>query len=614
MSVQFGQWNFDGFTPGLGRLHFASELLSPYAPDGFASFSGDGTTILYGALRVTRESLHESQPYVLPSGTVVTWDGRLDDRAEILASLGDCPVDAEDVRIAASAYERWGTDCFSKLIGDWALSIWNPREQSVTLAKDPLGIRHLYYSCTDTELSWSSLLDPLTKKRDGSLRLDEEYVAGWLSYFPAPHLTPYVGIRSVPPSCFVRIAKRDQTVRKYWDFDPGYRIRYCTDAEYEAHFLEAFSQAVRRRLRSDFPVLAELSGGMDSSSIVCVADRLIKRGEADTSRLDTVSYFDDSETNWNERPYFTEVEKQRKQTGCHIDVGTPERFIWAQDRDVASTPGGIGRKTDAARQLTACMTSRGNRVLLSGIGGDEVAGGVPNAIPELQDLLASGRFFKLFEQLTSWALHKRVPWFQLLFSAVRGFCPHSSFPSIEKGQTASWLSPQFVQRNQSALRGYCKRLRILGPRPSFQTSLATIELLRRQIASVPPCSSPPYEACYPYLDRHLLEFLLAIPREQLIRPGQRRSLVRRSLSGIVPEKVLNRKQKAFVARAPIAAISENWAHIDEITQNMVSSSMGVNPDRFLWSLNEARSGRQVSLVLLMRTLALELWLRNRVAE
>src|SRR6266436_8553996 len=109
--------------------------------------------------------------------------------------------------------------------------------------------------------------------------------------FPAVHLTPCVGIHSVPPSSFVLLRPGKHVVSKYWDFDPGKRIRYRADAEYEEHFRTVFAQAVQRRLRSDRPVLAELSGGMDSSSIVCMADLVIARGQAHCPRLDTISWF-----------------------------------------------------------------------------------------------------------------------------------------------------------------------------------------------------------------------------------------------------------------------------------------------------------------------------------
>src|SRR5437879_11452533 len=101
----------------------------------------------------------------------------------------------------------------------------------------------------------------------------------------------------------------------------------------------------------------------------------------------------------------------------------------------------------------------------------------------------------------------------------------------------------------------------------------------------------PYEERYPYLDRGLLEFMFAIPREQLVRPTQRRSLMRRALVGIVPDEILNRKMKAFVARAPMVAISNDWAHFVAMTQNMLVSSLGiVDSERISDALQKVRRG------------------------
>src|SRR6202021_612527 len=111
------------------------------------------------------------------------------------------------------------------------------------------------------------------------------------------------------------------TVSKYWDFDPGKRIRYRIDAEYEEHFRSALATAVQRRLRSDRPILAELSGGMDSSSIVCIADTVIARSAAECPRLDTITWYDESKPNWGELPHFTKVEEKRGRVGYHIDAG-----------------------------------------------------------------------------------------------------------------------------------------------------------------------------------------------------------------------------------------------------------------------------------------------------
>jgi asparagine synthase (glutamine-hydrolysing) len=614
MSVQFGRWNFDGKPVDRNYLEKVKAYIAPYGPDDSGSYSNDNISILYHALHTTKESRRETQPHVTASGAILTWDGRLDNRADLIRQLRDVvTIASTDVEIVAAAYEFWGSGCLAMLIGDWALSLRDPHTRSLTLAKDPIGTRHLYYSFDNDQVTWSTTLEPLLLFAGKTFTLCEEYIAGWFSCFPAAHLTPYVGIHSVPPSSSVLLRPGKHTVRKYWNFDPDKRIRYRTDVEYEEHFRSVFAEAVRRRLRSDSPILAELSGGMDSSSIVCMADTIIARGAAETPRLDTLSYYNDSEPNWNERPYFTKVEEKRGRTGTHIDVGTQDTFKLEFDNGrFAATPGcGGGRPNEASKQFAVCMVSQGNRVVLSGIGGDEVMGGVPTPTPELEDLLARGHFRSLAHELRVWALNKRKPWFYLLFDAARGFFPPALVGVPKHKRPAPWLNPDFVRRNRAALQGYESRVKLFGALPSFQGNVSTLEALQRQLGCDALPSEPPYEKRYPYLDRGLLEFIYAVTREQLVRPGHRRSLMRRALVGIVPDEVLNRKRKAFAARASRAAISADWATLSDWNLHIVSVSLGiVDFKKFSEALQKARHGQEVRIVTVMRTLGMELWLNG----
>ncbi len=617
MSVQFGRWNFEGQPPAPDYIEKVSATLAPYGPDSNESYSKGGVRILYRAFHTTKESRREKQPHISSSGAVITWDGRLDNRAELISELRDSlTISSTDVAIVEAAYEEWGASLFAKLIGDWALSIWNPINRSLLLAKDPIGTRHLYYSFDDNQVTWSTILDPLVRLAGKTFTLNEEYIAGWFSLFPATHLTPCVGIHSVPPSTFMLLRPGKRTVTKYWDFDPEKKIRYRADAEYEEHFRTVFAKAVQRKLRSDRPVLAELSGGRDSASIVCMADLVIARGATETPRLDTLSKYDDSEPNWNERPYFTKVEEKRGRTGWHINVGAqdPEEKPAPgpppespNDRFVP-TPGYDGRTSP---QIRMCLAAQGNRVLLSGIGGDETMGGVPTPIPELEDLLARARFGALAHKLKVWALEKRRPWFHLFWEAARGFFPPALVGVPKSMRSAPWLQSDFVKHHRAALTGYPSRTKLFGPLPSFQENVDALDALRRQLARSALPFEPPFEKRYPYLDRGLLEFMFAIPREQLVRPTQRRSLMRRALVGIVPDEILNRKGKAFVARAPLLAVGRDWANLIEITQNMLSSSLGmVDPQRISDVLQKARRGEEVPMLTLMRTIFIEGWLKN----
>lgn len=613
MSTQFGKCNFNGCSVDDEEyLNKVIELVAPYGPDCSGLYRNGAVVMVFQAFHTTKESRGERQPYTSRSGAVLTWDGRLDNRPDLIQRFGDVLTkEATDLEIVGAAYDEWRERSFARLVGDWALSIWDSSEHSVVLAKDIIGTRHLYYSMDSLQLTWCSILDPLVLIEDKRFRLNEEYIAGWLSFFPAAHLTPYEGIHAVPPASFVRVRAGSIDVQRYWNFQSGRQIRYRTDAECEEHFRSLFGEAVRRRLRSDTPVLAELSGGMDSSAIVCMADRVLTLQPHHTPSLDTVSYHDDTEPHWDERPYFTAVEESRGRQGHHIDIGYNDyKFTAAEDEWVGfwATPSAVAARNHVTGKFSACLTSHAYRVLLSGTGGDEVMGGVPTPIPELADLLTRFQFHGLVHQLNMWALSKRAPWFHLLWEVGRGFLPPELTGNRDGTRYPSWVHAQFLSRNAAALAGYPFRVKFFGPLPSFQENVGTLEALRRQVSSIAPQSRALHERRYPYLDRDLLEFIYSLPREQLVRPGHRRSLMRRALVGIVPPEILNRKRKAFAVRSPTKAIVEGGK---SITSRLLSSECGfVNGEAFKGTVLMAEQGQEVPVIPMLRTLALEAWLRR----
>lgn len=613
MSVQFGKLNFDGKPVDPKDLDEIRPVLAPYGPDGEGYICKDNFGILYRAFYTTKESRRETQPHVSESGSIIVWDGRLDNRKDLIEKLpAELSPDSTDLEIVAAGYDRCGTDIFRELIGDWSLSAWNIGDRSLVLAKDFSGTRSLFYAVQNNTLTWCTLLDPLVLFGDRSVKLEEEYIAGWLALFPATHLTPYTGIHAVPPSSFVYLAQGRERVTRFWDFDPARRIRHRTDGDYEEHFRFVFSESVRRRLRSDAPVVAELSGGMDSSSIVCMADEIRRRDQLNTLALHTLSYYDDSEPNWKEHLYFSKVEEQRSHAGFHINLAGREIFgPLFRDERYCSSPASSGGSDETSRCLSAFLNGQRARVILSGTGGDEVAGGVPTPNSELADLLTRGHFIQFARQLTQWALHQRRPWFYLLLESLRDFLPREFATVAMHKRPAVWLQTGFVKRNRRALLGYDTRLKLFGPLPSFQENLNSLDGLRRQLGCETPSFSPVFEKRYPFLDRDLLEALFAFPREQILRPGQRRSLLRRAMRNIVPEPILNRRRKGFVVRAPLRAVASEWALLTEMGNNMTAASLGiVDTGRFSEALEQARLGQAVAVIGLLRTIGVEAWLRN----
>jgi asparagine synthase (glutamine-hydrolysing) len=121
----------------------------------------------------------------------------------------------------------------------------------------------------------------------------------------------------------------------------------------------------------------------------------------------------------------------------------------------------------------------------------------------------------------------------------------------------------------------------------------------------------PCEKRYPFLDRDLLEFLFNIPREQLVRPSERRSLLRRALRGIVPNEVLERSRKAYPGSSYLKAIGNDWERVSDLATGMQLEARGILDSAIVRDLlGRARRGQDVALLPLMRVLRLEWWLRD----
>jgi asparagine synthase (glutamine-hydrolysing) len=263
----------------------------------------------------------------------------------------------------------------------------------------------------------------------------------------------------------------------------------------------------------------------------------------------------------------------------------------------------------------ACAQSQGYRVTLSGIGGDEpTGGGVPSSTPELQDLLATARLFTLCRQISAWAVRMRKSQISLLLKAAQGFLS-VCVDLKNEFRPASWHDVGFVRRNRTAFRGYPSRIKLFGPLPSFQDHIDKLESNRRFAAHCEFHRDLLRDIRYPYHDRDFLEFMYAIPREQIVRVGQRRSLMKRALIGIVPDEILKRKRKAFVTPVREHSSAE-WPRLKtEIGDHMASSLLGIiDSDRFAEALQNVARNEAYVIQDLKRTLTLEGWLRQLVTQ
>src|ERR1041385_8376123 len=405
----------------LARLGVA---LDARGPDGGFDLISGRLGMSYRAFHTNRESRLEVQPHVTNDGHMLTWNGRLDNREDLIRELRSNLPHANvisDLMIVTAAYLKWGRGCFNRLVGDFCLALWDNELKLLHLVRDVAGTRALKYQVDRDRIVWSTETAAFLNNK---CEIDEEYIAGALSLSPIPSLTPYKNVLNVKPGHVITVnSEGDLYSERFWRLDPAREIRYSTDEQYEEHARAELTEAIRCRLRSDLPVFAELSGGLDSSAIVCLADQLIRHGEVQTRRVESVSHvFDECPTS-DERKYIQLVEAQRQITGTHIR-DEDFRLLAPVPEDVTIlTPNPVVLSFGFHAGVRKAMDRAGARVLLSGLGGDQIFGGVYGAYPEVADLLRSGRFIALDRSLRAWSKARKRSYLNLLWkdAIVRQF-------------------------------------------------------------------------------------------------------------------------------------------------------------------------------------------------
>jgi asparagine synthase (glutamine-hydrolysing) len=614
MSIIFGIHGVEGQPLGEQLLRQLGGATESYAHNGTTVLLRDWVGMGFQPQYTHERSNLEVQPAIVPEGDMLTFDGRLDNYEDLQRMLGIKNSKTADSFIALAAFEHWGEECFARFLGDWALALWSPRDRSLYLARDHAGTRTLYFERRKEYVLWSTYLETFfTDSRD--FDLDQEYAVCYLAGRPLRDRTPYRTIRCIPPAHYLKI-QEDRMVRcAHWTWTLKDRIHYRSDNEYEAHFIDVFGRAVARRTGPGEPTVVELSGGMDSTSIVCMSDALRRSCRSDVSSplLDTISFYDDSEPGWNEKPYFLLVEERRGQSGIHIDTSLTSPTY--EPLACGTPPLLPGTNKDSLARERHLESRLGGQYLsiVSGIGGDELLGGVPSPLPELADLMVGCRLPQLFSRALEWCLADRSPLLAMLSKtagflmriyrhdgistenipdwippAARPLCRHWGFPHVEEGERFG-LSPSTIE---NALTWWF----LLESLPH----LTPAQLVRREYR-------------YPYLDKDLVEFLFRVPRAKLLGPGRRRAMMRSALRDIVPIEILERRRKAYVVRKPLISLQAGREKIRALFMKPLLAEHGlVVPSILQRAAHSVCEGREPQLwTSVMRCISFELWLQAR---
>jgi asparagine synthase (glutamine-hydrolysing) len=459
--------------------------------------------------------------------------------------------DTTDVALAMAAYEKWGEPGFNRLIGDWSLVLWEASSDSIVLASDYMGVRPLHYYADNNCIAWSSDLGLLVSWLGVEDDLDNHFIAAFLTHSPKYDRTIYRSISYVPCAHSVRAKDGNLAKTPIWYPPVENRIRYRTDDEYEEHLLHLFRDAVLQRLRTNHGVCCDLSGGLDSSSITCLAHDLIETGATSRKTLITFSFLD---PDMDDERYIQIVEQYCRIEGIHL----PFAHLWSLDAPTSPMP----IRSDLLRRGPGdALSTRSVRSHLTGLGGDLAMGNVLEDTDQLADALQQGAWLRLLKDAYAWSRVLRVPiWLTLKL----GIIPLLSASRQQKlwemkskllGEAYGNLR-KIALPNQQFIDNYleihaspyslCYRQAIPSQR-SFFYALTSYQVMRP--LTVRLRQFEPIKSTHPYCHRPLVEFVAAIPRRQLCGIGRPRDLMRRAFSGILPSAILDRRTKALAGSA-----------------------------------------------------------------
>jgi asparagine synthase (glutamine-hydrolysing) len=481
---------------------------------------------------------------VSSDGSICAWDGRLDNRKDLLLQLfGDSRALGLDSALALRLYQVRGPDGLRDLIGDWSLVIADATSRLILLASDYAGIRPLYYCRTAECLMWSSSLSHLVA-RTGRNQLDEEYVASFLTKGSAAHRTPYSGVYPVPPGRAVCVSAQGVSTRSFWDLPVDREVRFKNPGCYEEQLRNLFREAVAVRLPSNTPVCAELSGGLDSSSIVCMADSIAQERSGGPRKPTAFTYTHQGSA---DEKYVKAVERARSLTSVRLDL--EEYPFVAPDQPGKAAPAWWGPRFTELRRQFAGM---GAGTFLTGQLGDFVMGNVLDDSEQAVDYLREGHWLGAAREAYAWSQSLGIPVYSLLWRALRtAYSPWTaSFASNDVDDAPSRyaqvhsLAPRFLKRvslNQSPPpleRSW--REAHPGRRSRFR---ALSEVLDARTLQAPEALQH-ISYSHPYAHRPLVEFMFTIPPAEVCRPGEPRRLMRRAFKDFLPPAILRRRSKA----------------------------------------------------------------------
>ena len=552
-------FRFDGAPADPTAVEAMTETLAYRGVDGIARWSGGGAAMAHLMLHTTAESLEETQPLANEDGSLVlAMDGWLANWEELRADLlarGARLRTRSDAELVLRAYEQWGDDCPRHIDGEFAFVVWDVRRQEAFCARDHVAMRPLHYHWDGRRLVVASdiaavLAGPGVEARPNRGMIAEIMTNEWL----VANETVWEEIHTVPHAHWMRFGKGGVRSGEYWSPPLEVTLTYPRDEDYFDHYRELLTDCVRRYSRSHLPVAIDVSGGLDSSAVFSVADRLLAAGRLPAPDIRGYTYKFDYETEANELEYARAVAAHVGRPVREVDPFLPD-LEWFDarrraDRDMAPYPNsamvvGTGR----------ALVADGCRILLNGEGGDEYLAGKRFYFAEQ---IAAGDWAALLRSAREDAAE--LGYGRTLWSLFRhGFGYFLPRPLLElrhrltdpKGPNAFdgafWLSREMeellVQRRRAVDPRAVRNIRNIARRSMNMTRQMTMNDLLNN-ASSRLNAQHGFEMRSPMMARSFIEFAFATPERIRLRGNIHKFAHRQAMTGLLPAKVAQRNTKA----------------------------------------------------------------------
>jgi asparagine synthase (glutamine-hydrolysing) len=541
---------------------------------------------------------------------------RLDNRPEVERWLRRANRAITDLELVGTVIAEHGTRYVPRLLGDFGFIAWNSSEQAAVAACDAFAVQRLYYSEYSRLIVFSSRAEALATDD----RYEMQYLMEKVSLRPqSRNITAYAGVSLLPPATRAVIRpQRATSIQQYWspydqDIEPSWA--FAEDRAIET-CRQLLAESVRLRMGRNGETWAQLSGGIDSSSVVSCAQWLAERGGCTSGLAGTVTFVEQRGSGTDERQYSNAVVNRWKVPNTTI-VDPPAWFDSPADVPHIDQPDGSLQVYPRDRRQCAIVRGAGGRILLTGMGGDQLFSGT---MLFLADWIARGHVSAAIREMARRAAIGRVSFWQLAYrNALLPMLPRHLHVWLVRDQfqvpTLPWLQTATMKRSGLAAMHAVTANAYSGPRgQKYQHCVAwLVDTIENHyhggiVADV-------LDVRHPMLYRPLVEFALRLPQELRARPHAHRWVLRQAMKGILPDEVRARVGKPSTSDYLAWSLRSDREQLAPLVRDPLLADLGlVEPAKLQAAFHAALHGTTGGDALcgpLLNTLALEMWLRIR---